>query len=289
MRNAVRGLILVLLLYCSHAWGTVPFVVGTLYGQLGNQCFQIAATLSLAWDQGATPYFPDLKNKHSFGIPTNYDKVFWRIKSQEAPSHIEFRYSREDTTSFSPIPYRPNMQLDGYFQSEKYFEKYASKIRSLFAPSSEIVNYLVTKYSHILRHPNTVSIHVRNYLIEAGNYDPPLDQMFEFPGREYVKKAIAQFPADSLFVVFSDDIPWCKKNLKGLARQMLFIEEEAYYHDFYLMSLCKHNIISNSTFSWWAAYLNANENKTVIAPKKWFKKGSGFSSQNLILTSWREI
>ena len=105
-------------------------------------------------------------------------------------------------------------------------------------------------------------------------------------GKEYFQKAISLFSQDALFVVFSNDINWCKTNLQGLAKNLIFIENEPYYHDFYLMSLCKHQIISNSSFSWWAAYLNRNPDKIVIAPINWFTKASGFHSKDLFPDEW---
>ncbi|OGN63697.1 MAG: hypothetical protein A3E26_02445 [Chlamydiae bacterium RIFCSPHIGHO2_12_FULL_49_32] len=267
------------LLSCSVAQ-TSPVIVGELEGQLGNQCFQIAAALSLAWDHDACSLFPDLAHKPSYGIPTNYRKVFWRLPVQEYGREPLFAF-QEPHFHYSPLPYVPNMRLKGFFQSEKYFKKYREKIVSLFAPSSEILDYLHTKYAAILEHPQTVSIHIRNYSSES------LDEnIYPFHGRAYVQKAMTLFPKESLFVVFSNDMAWCKEHLQGLAKEMRFIEGETHYHDFYLMSLCKHHIITNSTFSWWAAYLNQNPQKIVVAPLKWFNPGSGRDTKDLIPPEW---
>ena len=94
------------------------------------------------------------------------------------------------------------------------------------------------------------------------------------------------FSKDAMFLVFSDNMDWTKKELEGLAKNMFFVEGEKYYHDFFLMSLCDHNIISNSTFSWWAAYLNKNPNKIVTAPKKWFNEQLGKNTKDLIPPEW---
>ena len=80
-----------------------------------------------------------------------------------------------------------------------------------------------------------------------------------------------------LYVVFSDDIPWCRENLMGLIgnREVVFVDwnrKENSFRDMQLMSLCKHNIIANSSFSWWGAWLNQNESKVVIAPSVWMNK-----------------
>ncbi len=260
------------------------FVIGSLNnGQLGNQCFQIATTLSHAWDHGAIPVFPDLKSSQRFDIPINYEKVFWRLDDTTPGSPVKYFYL-EPHYHYSPIPYYPNMKIRGFFQSEKYFRKYKEKICTLFAPSEEILSYLSTKYSAILTHPNTVSLHIRVYFRRE---DP--SHIHSFNGPEYLKKAVSHFPKDALFVVFSNDMGWCKEHLKNLAKEMVFVEGEAHYHDFYLMSLCKHNIISNSSFSWWAAYLNKNPNKVVVAPQKWLNEGSGLDYKDVIPEEWVTI
>lgn len=260
-----------------------PFVIGELYGQLGNQCFEVAATLSHAWDHGAVAYFPEFKTKTAFNIPINYEKVFWRLDASTPAMPSSFRYIHTDL-QYVPIPFFPNMQLAGYFQSEKYFKKYKLLICALLAPSYEIREYLAQKYAYIIHHPRTVSIHLRTYYL-----DDPSHKEYPCAERAYFEKAVSFFDEDSLFVIFSDNIPLCKEHLRGIAKNMLFIEGEAYYHDFYLMSLCKDHIISNSSFSWWAAYLNPNKNKCVIAPKKWVEESTGLNSKDVIPEDWITI
>ncbi|MBA3603258.1 MAG: alpha-1,2-fucosyltransferase, partial [Parachlamydiaceae bacterium] len=195
--------------------------------------------------------------------------------------NIEFVY-REPSFSYTPIPYHPNMLLEGWFQSEKYFLNNKQAIMDLFAPKTEILDYLNEKYSDIIAHPNTVSIHLRSYIKE----NPIYVEVYPTYGREYVEKAIQLFDADAQFIVFSDQIEWAKEELSGLANNMRFIEGEKYFHDFYLMSMCKHNIICNSTFSWWAAYLNRNPNKVITVPSEWFAPKYNHNSQDLIPQEW---
>ena len=103
---------------------------------------------------------------------------------------------------------------------------------------------------------------------------------------EYYKSAMGHFRGYK-FVIFSDDIPWCKENFIG--DNFTFIDGEEDYIDLYLMSVCEHNIIANSSFSWWGAYLNTNITKKVIAPKEWFGKVKCISSSNIISTEWISI
>jgi hypothetical protein len=257
------------------------FVIGDLKGQLGNQLFIIAAATSLALDHNADPLFPDLIRKSEFDIPLNYQKVLFRLKASQIPDHlIGFHYA-EPSYTYHPIPYKPHMKISGYFQSEKYFQRHKREIVELFAPSNEICDYLADNYSHIIQHPQSVAVHVRSYLIE----DPGQGFYYTYT-REYYEHAMQYFPENALFVVFSNQMAWCKKMLEEIPKQMIFIEREPHYIDFYLMSMCKNNIISNSSFSWWAAYLNRNPYKIVVVPPKWFNPASGLNTKDLIPPEW---
>lgn len=269
--------------YAASKHYQAPFVIGNLYGQLGNQMFQIATTISLALDNNAEPIFPDLKTSTQYGIPENYENIFYFLNA--TPCHPDILYSYyEPSYSYSPIPYEPSMNIRGYFQSWKYFDHHRDFIQKIFTPKETILTYLLNKYSEIILDPNTVSIHVRTY-----SKEDPNNEVYPFNGREYVGKAMQLFPQDSHFIVFSDDIAWCKSNLEGLAPHMHFIEGESYIHDFFLQSMCKHHIISNSSFSWWAAYLNPNRDKIVAAPARWFQPSTGLTIDDLIPSDWHLI
>lgn len=258
-----------------------PVVVGHLHHQLGNQFFIIAATASLAWDHDAMPVFPNLIKQKKHNTTLNYKKIFFRLNATiPEGTELGFHYY-EPHHHFAPIPYQPNMQITGYFQSEKYFAHHKNEIKELFAPSDEIKNYLTNKYRDILDHPNTVAVHVRSFLEED-----PKQTTFITYGLDYYKKAMALFPPDTLFVVFSNKMKWCKRLFKKIQSNIRFIEGEKYYHDFYLMSMCKHNIVCNSSFSWWAAYLNPYEEKIVVTPKLWFNPNFEADTKDVIPSEW---
>lgn len=248
----------------SKTMAEKPFVTCDLMGQLGNQFFQIATATALALDHGATPLFPGLKTELQFNVPLNYEKVFHHLDTTCTDQPIEYVYI-EPQFPYSPIPYHPNMSIRGWFQSEKYFAHHKNEIMALFAPSPEIMSYLHDKYGDLLRLDNTVSIHYRSYKTEDPNQSVYIDCDID-----YFERAINLFPEESVFVVFSNDIEGCKVRFSKIARNFVYIEGEAHYHDLYLMSLCKDNIICNSSFSWWGAYLNAHAGKRVVAPLKWF-------------------
>ncbi len=284
MKNRIRHLLFTVILVFPSLLLSQSFVTAHLMGQFGNQLFIMAAAISLALDHGAIYTFPDLvsnKTDPMLNIPLNYEKVFYHINAFLPKVPYEFFY-REPKFSYTPILYHPNMHLTGWFQSEKYFINHKQEIIALFSPHPKILDYLKSKYSNIIDHPHTVSIHLRSYQKEL----PEIRRVYAEVGAEYVKQALSLFPENSLFVVFSNDIEWCKNELSQISRPLIFIEGESYHHDFYLMSLCKHNIICNSTFSWWAAYLNRNPDKIVVAPSAWFKDFYIQDTQDLIPEEW---
>lgn len=259
-----------------------PFVTVRLKeGRLGNQYFMIAAAVSLALDHEAEAVFPWLDSVTTWGVPINREKIFHRCISRNIPkTAIKYKYVSKKI-GYAPITYKPNMEMTGYFQSEKYFRHHKQEILELFAPSQEILDNLTTNYIDIINHPNSVSVHLRNYLPE----DPTLRYCYTLP-RSYYKQAIAMFPEDTLFVVSSNDILWAKDYLKGIQANFYFIENEKYYNEIYLMGLCKHHIIANSSFSWWASYMNRNENKVIIAPNKWFVNPNSLPIDDIIPPEW---
>ena len=179
-----------------------------------------------------------------------------------------------------------NAYLSGFWQSEKYFRQFENELKNSFHFKKEFIND-TNEFKQSLSKCNSVSLHVRR-----GDY---ISNQFskEFHGScsiEYYYSAIniiAQKYNNIKFFVFSDDIEWCKTNLK-MNHDCFFIDSGSQYKDMYLMQLCKHNIIANSSFSWWGAWLNSNAEKTVIAPKKWFINES-VNTGDVIPDKWIKI
>lgn len=260
-----------------------PAVVGRLQGQLGNQLFIVAATVSLAWEHEAQALFPDFViNPNQDGRKLNYQMIFHSLETSSLPSRPSFSY-QEPYFTYHPIPYFPNMELKGYFQSEKYFKKYEKQIRELFAPSQKIHKYLDEKFGALLDHPVTVAIHLRSYVRDVSSSVLPT------LCSKYYQKALNFFPENSRFIVFSNDMKHAKKVLAFCKSEIVFIENQNYIYDFYLMSRCKHQIISNSSFSWWSAYLNQNPEKVVVAPGKWFGSDQQNKLEDLFPEKWKVV
>lgn len=176
--------------------------------------------------------------------------------------------------------------IEGFWQSEKYFSDIAQDIRKQFC-FCEIKNQKVKEYIKLIDNSNSVSVHIRrgDYLLPCNN------KMFgNICTLQYYLNAIKYMQSkveDIRLVFFSDDIDWVKENIEIL-ENTIFIEwdkNERYedWYDMYLMSKCKHNIIANSSFSWWGAWLNPNENKIVVAPKKWI---NGKKMPDILLDKW---
>lgn len=254
----------------------LPVITSELSGGLGNQLFQIAACLSLAKRLGYVAMFdPDqhflpLQGRKFMTYTNNiFRELVINHKLPITQQYISEKFN------YVEIPHiQPFTIVKGGFQSEKYFDKFL--ITNIFGINTNTKEKLTNKYGDVT---NKVSIHVRR-----GDY-LKLYPHHIFVGEEYYTKAITQM-GDKNYLVFSDDIEWCKSFFKG---KFDFIQDED-YNELYLMSLCGGNIIGNSTFSWWGAWLNRTPLKTVIAPKTWFGPGySHWDTSDLIPEDWIKI
>lgn len=245
------------------------YVIGETYGQMGNNLFQVATASALAWDHGTTAYFPRLTHN-----PKLYQHLFSRFSLYPPTDEISVEWE-ELQYAYHPIFYQPKMKLKGYFQSPKYFAHHRDKLLELFAPIPKDWQYIQKKYAWLIDHPHTVGIQIRYYSDSAGSIQY---------GRDFLEKAMALFPKESLFIVSTNNLDFARANLKG--KEVVFLEKEPYYIEFYLLTLCKENIITNSTFGWWAAWLNQNPNPKVVCPLIWFE---GVDTADLCPDSWIRI
>jgi len=170
------------------------------------------------------------------------DKQFGRMGNRMFQMAFCYAYARDKGINY-------------YFQDPKWFERYGDEIKSLYRQDGPPLDY--------------VSVHIRR----AGNPQNPSEPAYAKNSfyqnlweSGYYENAIKWFPEDKL-LIFSDDIEWCKKNITW---ESTAFHEGNELEDFSAMARCKHNIIANSSYSWWAAYVNENPKKIVIAPKKWF-------------------
>lgn len=244
-------------------------VVTYLQGGIGNQLFEVAASIGYAELYGMEwRVQSDFTGIDHFNIPK--EKY---IDSYGLPRYHEPNFFYEN------IPYsEKGLQLYGYFQSERYFKHCSKLIRHLFeCPYSEKIKW---KYRDQLA-LNTVAVHVRR-----GDYLTLSDYHYNLETEYYTQsmKRLKLLMPDAYFICFSDDIKWCKENIHA----DFFISDDM-FTEFHLMSYCKHFIVANSTFSWWAQWLCKHPEKIVIAPekRKWFGKlKSNLIVDDLYQSNW---
>lgn len=179
-----------------------------------------------------------------------------------------------------------NAYLDGYWQSEKYFQDIEAVIRKDFsfksAPGPQSQAY-AGKISAV----NSVCLNVRR-----GDFvsNPTANKLHGFLGLDYIKKCLrilSERVANPCFFVFSDDVQWCRENIR-MEYPCTVIPHDLAGEHLYLMTLCRHYIIPNSTFAWWAAWLNTNPEKLVLAPEKWFNDPE-YDTRDLLPSSWLKV
>jgi hypothetical protein len=250
-------------------------VVTKLYGGLGNQMFQYAAGLGVATRLGtrliadASWFFPapDPDRAYelsAFGIDPSIGladrlRLALRRKTVHREPHYEYDAAVETLAG--------TVVLDGYWQHERYFAHCAAEVREAFHFRQALPAGHATLLAEI-RAEESASLHVRR-----GDYTAPKRQRrFGLLPLSYYEAAMAlvrERAPGVRFTVFSDDLDWCREHLDG--ERLRFCPEGSGAADMQLMAACKHNVVANSSFSWWGAWLNANAGKTVVAPRQWFQ------------------
>ena len=265
-------------------------VIAHTIGGLGNQLFQYAAARSIA-ERFQVPVKLDVSAFSAYKLRDfdldkfnvhfdrateaeiallkpggNLAKALQYLRPKPKRTYHRERSYRYDK-SFAHIG--PDVYIKGYFQSEKYFLPIASLLRKEFTIKEDYVKS-VQDLGQELRQPGSVAIHIRR-----GDYtDPEILRVHGILPVEYYKSAIAYIRdrvPSSRFYFFSNDMEWTKQHLPlESAVYVSGLRTKDHFEDFYLMSQCHHNIIANSSYSWWTAWLNNHPDKIVIAPKNWF-------------------
>ena len=234
-------------------------------GRLGNQMFQYAALRGISTNLG-----------YDFMIPSNNElcevfgiKAKFGCSGNHKVTHNKFNF---DEILFSSC--LDNVDLTGYFQSEKYFKQIENQIKKEYSFSNKIY----TICSHFIKTNFTsdiISLHVRrgDYLTESNFVNLDLN---------YYNTALRLLPSFNV-LIFSDDISWCKSNFFG--EEFYFIESKNKEIDLCLMTMCNYHIIANSSFSWWGSWLS--KSKKTIAPSRWFQNEySSWNTEDLYLPDW---
>jgi hypothetical protein len=286
-------------------------IVVRLKGGLGNQMFQYALGRTLQHRRGdelrldVTYLLGDSVFK--WAVPREYDLDVFQIQPAFAYIPRLLRRATRRLREGEAVPKRqtfveetefgfqpgildltaPNLYLDGYWQSESYFAEIQDQIRGAFqfrAPLSPAGREMAQRIASL----NSVCVNVRrgDYITSESSRNA-----LGFVGEDYYRRGIDWIKAnvqDPLLVVNSDDMPWCRERLKFDLPTIYLDEVYAgwkFEEQLQLMTMCKHFLIPNSTFAWWAAWLARYDRKLVAAPRKWFCNPS-ISSKDLIPPSW---
>jgi hypothetical protein len=284
-----------------------------ILGGLGNQMFQYALACSLKAHQPKEEVKLDLHCFRGYHLHNGYelDKLFhpafqaaslseiikvaypycsynvWRVGSRILPRRKSMiTENTKEAVNTSILSLKASAYYDGYWQSEEYFKDIRGDVLKAFTfPSFDEKN---KAYAEVILNSNSLSIHVRR-----GDFiNHPLYK--DICTLQYYQNAIKRISAltkiDHVFI-FSNDIQWCKDNMSAYLRGIIttyidWNKGAQSYNDIHLMSLCKHNIIANSSFSWWGAWLNKNPNKVVISPQTW---DNSEAASNPICKDWIRI
>lgn len=247
-------------------------------GRMGNFFFQCATSISYALKYGMEFHIPTTTKN-----PTFAPIYLSHLSNQKFDNGLPETLINEQQHNYSEIPFQEewrntNITLNGYFQSEKYFKSHRDEILSLFG----------FEWKEI---PNRVALHVRR-----GDY-VNLPTRHPVVTNEYLFKAIEYFKNKGLnkFTVFSDGMDWCKKNITPEIYkdcEFEYSEGRASLENMVYGSCHQHQLISNSTFSWWQAWLNRSEDKIVVCPHRdnWFGTDNKYlSTEDIYPDEWIQI
>lgn len=220
-------------------------ITSSLQGGLGNQMFQISHTISESKKYGIKYKFkPEAYTPMQASQPSKYIENIYR--------NIDFSMTNEE--------YDSSLILNGYFQSLEYFKDYSEEIKELFSPSENFLKKIYEIYPQLC-FSKSLSIHIRR-----GDY-LTISDILPVVDISYINSSLQELKDYDIGFVFSDDKHWAKDNFNN--DKIIVVENLEDYEELWMMSLCKNNIISNSTFSWWGSFLNRNISKKVIVPSLW--------------------
>lgn len=290
-------------------------IIANILGGLGNQMFQYACGYTLA-EKNKTQLKLDVTGFQEYSLrsfeldkfdlqtekatideirqmkykPISFvEKLARKLVKKSRP--LSKNYYKEPHLHFDPTLFERggDLYIEGYWQSEKYFAEYRDILLKKFTLKKNMHNE-TQNYRKQIASSDSVSLHIRR-----GDYVEN-SETNSFHGtcsvdyyRGAVEKIGEKIP-NSHFFIFSDDLGWAIENL-------FFIENKTFvelpesvpdHEEMYLMSRCEHNIVANSSFSWWGAWLNSNSDKIVIAPKRWFNDVT-INTEDLIPKEWIQL
>jgi hypothetical protein len=269
-------------------------IITKIYGGLGNQLFQYAIGRCLS-EQKNVPFFLDISQFDNYKL-RGYNLGEFNITENFANKDISNRYSffessklnnicnklmfnngyiREKTFDFDENLFKINhdeIYLEGYWQNEKYFSSINNILRNEFTLRNPLSDNAKNTENLICTTSDSVSVHVRKTDFLKKENKKIFTDLTASYYENAIQNIVMHLKNPHLFV-FSDDFTWVKENIHFDLPITYIDSNNPAHEDLHLMSQCKHNIIANSTFSWWGAWLNKNTEKMVIGPENWFSNG----------------
>lgn len=262
-------------------------IASQLNGGLGNQLFQYAIVRAVAEKRGELPLL-DLtlllqkSSSHPYYLShfniitetnSNLLKRWWFHNFQKQGLFLV----AEDNTILNSFP-KTNFLLKGYWQNRFYFEAIKSLLVNEIQPIKEIESAFISKICNT----ESVALHIRRGDFVGSNLHDLCTEKYYINAIDFIKGQVPK----AIFFVFSDDMAYCKSFLERQPN-CIFVEAQNTVTAFWLMKQCEHFILSNSSFSWWAQYLNVTK-KIVVAPPKWFNDSS-INTSGIYLDDWKII
>jgi hypothetical protein len=285
-------------------------IVLVLKDGLGNQLFQYAAAKALASSLNTklkldiSSYKYNTLREYSLchfmieeEFVSAFERLFFKIRLRlysfsgiSGKKGQAVKFLQNDFQYSSLIgQVKNNTWIEGYWQSEKYFQSIAATLRKELVVKDNENPYCQLLLLKI-RSTNAVSIHVRR-----GDYvsDSKVNNAHGVCTLDYYRQAvqiIKEQIKNPVFFIFSDEIDWVKQYLIISGDEVVYVEgkDNKDYDELRLMFSCKHNIIANSSFSWWGAWLNTNPGKLVVAPQRWTQDGY-YYNPDIIPENWIRI
>lgn len=288
-------------------------VISSVIGGLGNQMFQYAAGRALAIAQGsdflvdvsdlnAAPQHQGFELSRVFNCPVNLanNEHVRSVLGWQSSRPVRDIFSHSWLTAFRTrhlviephFDYWPGFRklpppsyLIGYWQSEQYFREIADLIRADFGFHRALTgqNFALDKR---IAETNSVSLHVRRGDYVSNPHAFAIHGVCSIQYYEAAIKYVAERIPSPIFYIFSDDMQWVRSHLE-VRHPCCYVDNNIgadSYIDMQLMSHCKHNIVANSSFSWWGAWLNRNADKLVVAPSRWF--ANNIKTPDLLPSTW---
>jgi hypothetical protein len=255
------------------------YITSRLQGRTGNMMFQLAHGYAKSLEfnrQFVAPYAESSSGHLEKNLFRKIDFNIYQTPTNDISKHIWAPFHYED---LKPDDEKPTV-FAGWYQTEKYFIKYNEVIKDLFSPTLEFVEKAFRDFPFFKDNViGAINVRRGDYLTQPRRH--PVISI------NYINESLKYLPNCEKIIVLSDDIAWCRENIKN--SKLVFVDNYIDCDGMWLLSLCDHFIISNSSFSWWGAYLSRTDDKIVIAPDTWFGPDVPDNPKDVWCNDWIKI